>query len=188
MPKPHTFPPLYNEALQMHISRLKGWGYLEPNQIRSGTLSWSRNGNPTGRISILVNTIDMTIQLDYTYGDEPRKYEIDIVSVPSNLGKGEVYYFECPKTFKRCRILYSIGGYFFHRDAFNNAMYDSQTISKGNRAMCKLFDSYGKSENKYIETQKKHFKKHYAGKPTKRYLKALKEMRKAEQLERITFY
>ena len=52
MPKPHTFPTLYNEALQIHISKLKGWGYLDPKQIKSGTVNWSRNGNPTGSISI----------------------------------------------------------------------------------------------------------------------------------------
>jgi hypothetical protein len=152
------------------------------------TINWSVHGERTGSISVRLDMFKMILFLDYKYGDEPRKYEIDIVSVPSNLGKGDVYYFQCPKTFKRCRILYSIGGYFLHREAFDNAMYDTQTTSKRNRAMCRLFDSYRKSENKYIETQKKHFKKHYAGKPTKRYLKALKEMRKAEHLERITFY
>jgi hypothetical protein len=53
MPKPLTFPTLYNEALQIHISKLKDWDYLNPKQIKSGTLNWSRNGNPTGSISIL---------------------------------------------------------------------------------------------------------------------------------------
>ncbi len=56
MPKPHTFPTLYNEALQISISKLKEWEYLNPEQIKSGTLTWSRNGNKTGSISIKVNT------------------------------------------------------------------------------------------------------------------------------------
>lgn len=47
MPKPYTFPTLYNEALQIHISKLKGWDYLEPNQVKSGAINWSRNENPT---------------------------------------------------------------------------------------------------------------------------------------------
>ena len=56
MPKPHTFPTLYNEALQISISKLKEWEYLNPEQIKSGTITWSRNGNQTGSISIQVNT------------------------------------------------------------------------------------------------------------------------------------
>jgi hypothetical protein len=56
MPKPHTFPTLYDDALQINISKLKGWGYLDPGQIKTGTLNWSSNGNPTGSISIRANT------------------------------------------------------------------------------------------------------------------------------------
>ena len=122
MPKPHTFPTLYNEALQIHISKLKGWGYLDPEQIKSGTLNWSRNGNPTGSISIQVNTHSEQpyLELDYKYRDEaPINYRVQLVSALSNLGKGVVWYFVCPHTKKRCRKLYSIGGYFLHREAFS---------------------------------------------------------------------
>ncbi len=77
MPKPHTFPTLYNEALQISISKLKEWEYLNPKQIKSGTLTWSRNGNKTGSISIRVNTHSEQpyIELDYKYRDEPRNYK-----------------------------------------------------------------------------------------------------------------
>ena len=37
---------LYDEVLQIHISKLKEYGYIDPEQIKSGTLNWSRNGNP----------------------------------------------------------------------------------------------------------------------------------------------
>ena len=107
MPKPHTFPTLYNEALQIHISKLKGWGYLDPKQIKSGTLNWSRNGNPTGSISIQANTQSEQpyIELDYKYRDEPRNYKVYLTSTPSNLNRGEIWYFICPQTKKRCRKL-----------------------------------------------------------------------------------
>lgn len=90
MPKPHTFPTLYNEALQISISKLKEWEYLNPEQIKSGKLNWSSNGNPTGSISIRVNTLseEPYIELDYKYRNEPRNYKVSLVSVPSNLGKG----------------------------------------------------------------------------------------------------
>ena len=184
MPKPHTFPTLYNEALQIHISKLKGWGYLDPKQIKSGTVNWSRNGNPTGSISIQANTYSEKpyIELDYKYKDEPRNYKVYLTSTPSNLNRGEIWYFICPQTKKRCRKLYSIGGYFLHREAFNGCMYETQTQSKKNRQLDKTFGAYFKSDNLYSELYKKNFKKTYAGKPTKKYLRIMEQIQKAESI------
>ena len=184
MPKPHTFPTLYNEALQIHISKLKGWGYLDPKQIKSGTVNWSRNGNPTGSISIQANTYSEKpyIELDYKYKDEPRNYKVRLVSMPSNLGKGLIWYFLCPQTKKRCRKLYSIGGYFLHREAFNGCMYETQTQSKKYRQLDKTLGAYFKSDNLYSELYKKNFKKTYAGKPTKKYLRIMEQIQKAESI------
>lgn len=184
MPKPHTFPTLYNEALQIHISKLKGWGYLNPEQIKSGTVNWSRNGNPTGSISIQVNTHSEQpyIELDYKYRDEPRNYKVYLTSTPSNLNKGEIWYFICPQTKKRCRKLYSIGGYFLHREAFNGCMYETQTQSKKYRKLDKTLGAYFKSDNLYSELYKKNFKKTYAGKPTKKYLRIMEQIQKAESI------
>ncbi len=184
MPKPYTFPTLYNEALQIDISKLKGWGYLDPEQIKSGTLNWSRNGNPIGSISIQVNTHSEQpyIELDYKYRDEPRNYKVRLVSIPSNLGKGLIWYFLCPQTKKRCRKLYSIGGYFLHREAFKGCMYETQTQSKKYRQLDKILGAYLKSDNLYSELYKKNFKKTYAGKPTKRYLRIMEQIQKAESI------
>lgn len=179
MPKPHTFPTLYNEALQIDISKLKGWGYLDPEQIKSGTLNWSSNGTPTGSISIQVNTHSEQpyIELDYKYKDEPRNYKVYLTSTPSNLNRGEIWYFICPQTNKRCRKLYSIDGYFLHREAFSGCMYETQTQSKKYRQLDKI-----KSDNLYSELYKKHFKRYYAGKPTKRYLRIMEQIQKAESI------
>ncbi len=184
MPKPHTFPTLYNDALQVHISKLKEWGYLRKGQIRSGTISWSRNGNPTGSISIKVDTQSEQpyIELEYNFKDEPRKYKVYLTSTPSNLNRGEIWYFNCPQTNKRCRKLYSIGGYFFHREAFNGCMYESQTQSKKYREMERTFGAYFKSDKLYEELYSKHFKKTYAGKPTKRYLRIMEQIQQAESI------
>ncbi|MDD2262917.1 MAG: hypothetical protein PHW20_11725 [Clostridia bacterium] len=168
--------------MQIHISKLKGWGYLNPGQIKSGTLNWSRNGYPTGSISIQVNTHSKQpyIELDYKYRGEPRNYKVYLTSTPSNLNKGEIWYFICPQTKKRCRKLYSIGGYFLHREAFNGCLYETQTRSKKYRQMDKTLGAYFKSDSLYSELYKKNFKKTYAGKPTKRYLRILEQIQKAE--------
>ena len=49
--------------------------------------------------------------------------------------------------------------------------------------MGKVFGSYFESDKCYDEIYSKHFKKHYNGKPTKRYLKL---MRKINSVERIS--
>ena len=185
MPKPYTFPTLYNEALQLHISKLKGWGYLDPEHIKGDTINWSRNGNTVGSISIRVNTHEEQpyIELDYNYKNEPRKYKVKLVSVPSNLGKGRIWYFQCPQTMKLCRKLYSIGGYFLHREAFKGCMYESQTQSKRNRQLEKRLKPYFQADNLYSQLHKKHLKKTYAGKPTKKYLELSKKIEKAESID-----
>ena len=184
MPKPHTFPTLYNEALQISISKLKEWEYLNPEQIKSGTITWSRNGSQTGSISIKVNTHSEQpyIELDYKYRDEPRNYKVSLVSKPSNLGKGLIWYFLCPQTNKRCRKLYSIGGYFLHREAFNGCMYETQTQSKKYRELDKTLGAYFRTDDLYSQLNQKHFKKYYAGKPTKRYLRIMEQIQKAESI------
>lgn len=184
MPKFPTFPTLYDEVLQISITKLKEWSYLNPEQIKSGTITWSRNGNPIGSISIQVNTHSEQpyIELDYKYRDEPRNYKVRLVSIPSNLGKGLIWYFLCPHTKKRCRKLYSIGGYFLHREAFKGCMYETQTQSKKYRQLDKILGAYLKSDNLYSELYKKNFKKTYAGKPTKRYLRIMEQIQKAESI------
>lgn len=178
MSKYPTYPILYDEVLQIHISKLKEWEYLKSGQVKSGVLNWSRNGNEIGSISIKADTQNSQpyIELDYTFRDEPRKYKVYLVSVPSNLGKGKLWYFLCPQTNKRCRKLYLVGGYFLHREAFKGCMYASQTRSKTWRGWEKSFGSYFDADECYDEIYSKHFKKYYRGKPTKRYAKLLRKI------------
>ena len=180
-----TIPTLYDEAKQIHLSELKAWKYLEPNQCKSGTITWSNSFRQTGKINITVNTKANTpyVELNYNYGDEPKNYRVSLVSIPSNLGKGKVWYFLCPHTQKRCRKLYSIDGYFLHREAFKGVMYEKQTYSANNRLLYRMFEQ-SCTKKSYDELHRKYFKKRYAGKPTKRYLKLLKKLRRADQFTR----
>ena len=183
MPKPNTFPTLYNEVLQINISKLKEWGYLNAKLTKKGAITWSSNGEKTGSISITVSTYtkEPYIELDYKFNGDPRKYNVRLVSLPSNLGKGRIWYFLCPVTNKRCRKLYSIGGYFLHREAFNGCMYDSQIQSKKYRELDKTLGAYFKTDELYEQLYKKHFKKYYKGKPTKRYLRLIEKINNAER-------
>jgi len=184
MPRHSRIPTLYNEVSQLSITKLKEWGYLDPGQIRSGTLNWSRNGRQTNSVSIYVNTFwnQPHIELDYTYGDESRNYRIELVSQPSNLGKGEFWYFKCPQTDLHCRILYLVDGYFFHRKAFSGVLYESQTQSKIYRALNKTLGAYFRAEQNYDLLYAKHFKRTYAGKPTKKYSRIAEQIHLAESI------
>lgn len=150
-------------------------------------MTWSRRGQKTGSISITIDTSVETpfIELDYRYNDEPRNYRVFLVSTPSNFGKGEMWFFQCPNTGKRCRKLYSIGGYFLHREAFKGCLYESQTHSKKWRGIEKLYGAYFDQDRLYEQLYKKHFKKTYAGKPTKKYVKLLQKLKRAEGVSHL---
>lgn len=182
MPKFPTFPTLYDDTLQIRLSKLKEWGYLNLGQVKSGAITWNQNGKQTSSISIQVNTLDKKrpfVELDYQYRDEPRNYRVQLVSTPSNLGNGQIWYFLCPQTGKRCRKLYAIGGYFLHREAFKGGMYKSQIQSKSYRQLDKTLGAYFRTDQLYKQLHKKHFKKTYAGKLTKKYLRIMAQIQKA---------
>lgn len=141
MPKEYTFPVLYDEVLQINIADLKKWGYLTPNRIQAGSINWKRHGKVSSSVGLKSNTVvdDPYVELSYSYSGQNRAYYVKFVHLPSNLGKGKIWYFLCPSTQKRCRKLYFIGGYFLHREAFSEGMYTCQTWSKNVREAIKEY-------------------------------------------------
>lgn len=176
-----SIPDLFDECHTIDLSSLKSWGYLKPRQTLNGTIRWSRNGFQTGYIDIGVNTLSENyhLTLSYNYRNKPVLYRVNLVSVPSNLGKGKVYYFLCPLTGKRCRKLFRMGAKFLHREAHPFAMYETQTYSPKNRHLVRQLDKKLCSEKAFEQMHSKHFKTHYAGKPTKRYKKLLQKIEEA---------
>lgn len=168
-------PTLYNDCHTISISNLKRWEYLNPNESKSGVITWSRNGNTLASIRIILNMNPESpvLQLDYLYNDTPVNYKVELVSIPSNLGQGVVWYFLCPVTGKRCRKLYLVGGYFYHRSAFKGCLYENQTYSHRIRRMRNSFDLAFLIDDINEQIYSKHFKQHYRGQPTKRYSKLI---------------
>ena len=185
MPRYSTNPTLYDELKTVSTSFLRKHGYLKPNQWKSGTITWSRNGNKTGSISISVNTLSGSpyLELDYKCNEAPINYRVQLVSIPSNLSKGVVWFFVCPYTVKRCRKLYLSDKYFYHRSAFKGCMYEKQTQSKKYRQLDKTLGRYFRSDELFEQLYKKHFKKQYAGKPTKKFLRLTEQIQKVESLQ-----
>lgn len=187
MAKFSTFPTTYEERKSFSISELQKWGYLVPGGGTSGTIRWSRGGNPTGSIGITVY-MDLTapyISLDYTLNQEKEiSYRVSLVRVASNLGKGYVWYFRCPYTNKLCRKLYSIDGYFMHREAVKG-YYEKQIQSKHYRHIEKTFGPVFQRDKLYEQLYAKHFRKFYNGKPTKRYLKIMAQLQAAGRVSEL---
>lgn len=190
MSKPPTYPTLFDEVLQLQISKLKEWNYLKDNQILKGSISWSSNGVETASISIIVNTKTPSpyVELRYNYKGEPVSYTIQLSKQNSNLNKGYYYYFICPKTHRQARKLYLFNGYFLHRSAIKDGMYSSQVRSKFYRYLDSNFKDFIQADKIYDEIYKKHFKTHYAGKPTKKYLKLLKKTEKLKNVNTNEFF
>lgn len=179
MSKQSTYPYLFDEAKSISVTNLRDWGYLKPQTLKSGKMTWSRNGIETGSIGFTVKLDDhqTVVFFDYVCDSKHYKYEVPLVFLPSNLGFGRVWYFHCPFTNKRCRILHLIGERFMHRSALPSGMYECQTRSKTWRGWEKSFGSFFEMEKYYEEIYSKHFKKYYNGKPTKRYFKLMQKIK-----------
>lgn len=177
MPKHPNFPTILNHCQVLTIANLRKLDYLHPHRNKYGTLNWHHG---CGRYSQLTVYVDMlypvpNIELVYWYQGRQVTYTVGLVACPSNLGKGKVWYFVCPRTGKKCRKLYRVGKYFGHRDAFPGVVYEKQTFSKKTRA---LWQTHFEEEALWEGFEKKHRKRHYQGKPTRCYLALLRKLRR----------
>ena len=182
MPRYANYPTTVEDCLKISITKLKEWNYLSLG-TKSGTISWSRNGEVHSKIDIKVTNTGYTsfMILDYKCNGEPINYKVDIIRKPSNLGKGEILYFVCPRTRKHCRNLYLNNSYFLHREASGGLMYANQIISKTSRAMYSIFDRAVLNDEVYDELYSKYFKSHYKGKETKRYKRIMNKINISER-------
>ncbi|HEY5371019.1 MAG TPA: hypothetical protein VIJ75_18695 [Hanamia sp.] len=184
MPKYSTFPTLFNQLLQFSTKDLKALKYFNGLSYKGGVINWERNKQTTASISIKVNTISDNpfIELDYKANDKPLNYKINLVSIPSNLGKGIVWYFICPNTGRKCRKLYLANEYFVSRYAFINVMYEKQTESHKWRNWRKTIGKVCESEKLFEQIESKYFKRSYGGQPTKRFIKLWTQIKAAEKI------
>jgi len=61
-------------------------------------------------------------------------------------------------------------------------MYEKQTQSKKSRQLDKTLGAYFQSDQLFEQLYKKNFKKSYAGKPTKKYLRLMEQIHKTESI------
>lgn len=174
MPKYYTFPTIIDSLKTLNISFLNHHGYLVKNQFKSGIVNWKSGGEKTGSISISSNTLSEIpyLTLSYTYNNQRFNYDVSLIYVKSNLGKGEFCFMICPETGRNCRKLYLHNGKFQSRANIKGGMYNCQTFSEKTR---NLFSAF-KRENAFELFYGKYFKTRYNGKETKRFKIIKKEL------------
>ena len=172
-----TIPTIYDFCKQLSISDLKKWNYWKPDQRIQGKIIYTPFNSELLEISIEVNpnTENPFIELDYSIHGTKLNYRIYFEFMRSNLGNGKIWFFRCPFSNARCRKLYLIRGYFQNRTEHSKSFYQTQTVGTKDKYLIRQFDRLQKA-NKAEETiKRKYFKRFYNGKPTKRYLKLLKD-------------
>lgn len=179
--------PTEIEALKMiSIADLKRMSLIKLYSKIDTVINWTNCNTKENRgsisVSISIGEYSGSITFGYTYRDtEKIKYTAQLITRPSNLGTGKLWFFVCPNTGTVCRKLHLINGYFAHRSAYPNLMYAKQIESKKMREWSKKFGSLFNDEA-YEKLHSKHFKTHYNGKPTKKYLALSKIIEREENI------
>lgn len=158
-----------------------------------GVMTWSRNGEETGRINIqsCVNEQEQYIRFTYTQTDRitgektDLDYKIPIITTPCHFG-GFRYWFLCPwyangvYCGRRIGVLYLGGKYFACRHCYN-LTYNSRNLSGISKTIGQVI-SMPELDN--LKDQVK--RECYAGKMTRRYQRYLrKEWKSMRQMKII---
>lgn len=180
-----TNPTTVNDLRSFDINFLSRFDYLKTNSFKGGSIVWtSSNGNRNSiGIAAKTNSVDGYLILNYTHDKTNEiNYQIQLITRPSNLGKGLIWFFVCPFTGKVCRKLHLINGYFQHRTAKPDLMYSKQLESKKWREWSKIFGSEC-TDDLYRELYSKYFKPFYNGKITKRHARILKKIERIDNFD-----
>lgn len=169
------------QCLQIHIG-----SFAEHIKKETPFLVGSINYNSGASISVKLIKIAERYEVELSYYktvNGERKdinYRVKVVSVPSNLGKGEVYYFFCPFSYHRCKVLYMGYGspYYKSRKAYSLRIYYPSQLSSH---LDRHNDKYWRLDKELEQLKNKHPKRHYRGQPTK-------ALERIERLEREKMY
>jgi len=169
---------------KVNLSFLKREGYFN-RSWRSGIVTWSRNGEKTGSISIqsFISDDERYIQFVYTQTDRysgektDLDYKIPLTTTPCYFG-GKRYWFICPwyanKVYcgRRVGVLYLDGKYFACRHCYD-LTYNSRNLSGISKVAGQVISI---PELERLEKEVK--RKYYAGKMTRKYKRYLKKEEK----------
>ncbi|PSL03882.1 hypothetical protein [Cecembia rubra] len=171
MARTPTYPDIAEDLPYISIKDLKDQGLFNLGINSLGVFRLCIDGMPRGgTIEAFVGLKDIKyISLSWYSEDKYFTASTKITSIKSNLGAGEIYYFLCPKTSKRCLKLYFLGNVLASRRYFN-LYYRDQILSKPNYGiiqLCKAFQEFDELKNKYWSLRTKSYK----GVPTRQAIR-----------------
>ncbi len=154
-----------------------------PDRNKSNVDAKSKMQSINEAYSILSNN---ATKVTYTDTGEKKSfgYKIEIVGVPSNLGRGELLYFICPVTGEKCRVLYKAYGsdtWQSRKAYFRPIYYDLQQCSKLDRYNTK----YWILERELTDICKKRTNSTYRGNKTKTAIRNEKRYKELEHMDNL---
>jgi hypothetical protein len=178
----HRKAVILDHLIPLHISYLiKAFG-LKWVGIKRREINL-HSTNPVNGKKEVVASIFITVNIDtegYDYAElsyqnngKHRQQRIELIAKKSNLKKGHVYYFRCPVTGNQRRKLFLYNNQFVSKQAIENPHYLSQVQSHNQRKATKDLNKLIRLQKTAKEANKKHYRKYYAGEPTKRYISVL---------------
>lgn len=176
---------LHYQCKRIELSYLLKSGIIQQGRTLQTTLNWNDKSSIT--IKSKYDDYEKYLQLEYTHTDYEQKkqnlsYRISLITLPSNLGRGNVIFMICPISGSLCRKLYMAYGsqYFKSIKAYNTRIYyTGQLSSKQSRAN----DRYWHCQNKIEKSFKIRSQSHYKGKETKRSIKKENQFRLLIELD-----
>lgn len=120
-------------ACRVDLRFLRKQGALKEGHRASGTLRWTRRGEPSGSMgyTVVMDPEDRRLILSYSTNGETRTVTVQIEAVPMRFG-GFRYYALCPRTLRRCEVLPVVGGVVACRQA-HRLTYASQSMDQVGR-------------------------------------------------------
>lgn len=121
-------------ACRIDLRFLRKRGALKEGRRTTGTLSWTRRGEPSGSMgyTVVMDDEDRRLILSYSTDGEARTVTVQLEAVPMRFG-GFRYYALCPRTLRRCEVLPVLGGVVACRQA-HRLTYASQSMDHLDRA------------------------------------------------------
>jgi hypothetical protein len=116
--------------------------------------------------------------LDYCINGTPKEQFVEIIFQPSNLGIGDVWYFCCPVSGRKCRKLVLWQGKFVHQSSIENHFYREQTETSPERTSKKWIRRYKRYQDLTKQQMKPYYKPTYAENQTKLAARATHAMYK----------
>lgn len=161
------------ECRRIELKFLIRDGYFKKGYYTRGVLSWTGGGSIIIICDLRKSSgyVQLLYSLTNSKGEsEEYDYKIYLEKVSSNLGKGDIYYFLCPISGKRCRILYQAydSQYFKCRDAYRNRIYYPMQVSSKKSV---YNDRYWELDRQLKQEYKRRHTETYNGLVTKRAIR-----------------